>query len=101
MGLFNRKPKVVKEVYGGAWGHLVRDHGVSVDQLSREYRCVDKGGQFNNMPVTFIRVFQPGEAQKSGVEITGWETFDQHPELVCFEGYLDAKNQAKLEKRRS
>jgi len=27
------------------------------------------------------------------------ETFDQHPELIMFEGYLDANNQAHLERK--
>ena len=42
MGLF--KKKVVKEIYDGAWGHLVSVHGIDVDTLSKEMRCVDRSG---------------------------------------------------------
>jgi hypothetical protein len=42
MGIFSRKPKVVKEIYGGVWGHLVSEHKIDVDTLSKEMRCVDR-----------------------------------------------------------
>ncbi|MBF8266049.1 MAG: hypothetical protein HW384_1913, partial [Dehalococcoidia bacterium] len=46
-----------------------------------------------------MRVFKPKQAEKCGITITGWETFDQHPELILFEGYLTKFNEAFLEKR--
>jgi len=99
MGLF--KKKVVKEIDGGAWGHLVNAHKIDVDTLSREMRCVEREGTLENgMPVIFLRVFKPIEAQRKGIEITGWETFDQNPELILFEGYLTKANEAYLERKR-
>jgi hypothetical protein len=99
MGLF--KKKVVKDIYGGIWGHLVSVHGINVDILSREMRCVDREGTINNgLPVMLIRVFRPNEAKEKGISITGWETFDEHPELVLYEGYLRRDNRAVLEKKR-
>jgi hypothetical protein len=50
--------------------------------------------------VTFIRVFKPKEAEQRGIVVTGWETFDQHPELVIFEGYLTNRNVAFMERKR-
>ena len=98
MGLF--KKKIVKNIYGGIWGHLVCDHGIDVDTLSREIRCVDKEGTINNgVPVTLIRVFKPSDALTRGVTITGWDTFDENPELVLYEGYLRRDNRAFLEKK--
>jgi hypothetical protein len=47
-------------------------------------------------PVTFLRVFKFQEAEKKGVEIKGWETFDRHPELILYEGYLTKANEAFL-----
>ena len=102
MGLFSRKPKVVKEIYGGIWGHLVSAHGIDVDTLSKDMRCVDKAGTLDgSIPVTLLRVFRLNDVAKRGVTITGWETFDQHPDLVLFEGYLTSKNEAHLERKRA
>jgi len=98
MGLF--KKKVVKEIDGGAWGHLVSAHKIDVDTLSREMRCVEREGTLEDgMPVTFLRVFKPTEAQRKGIDVTGWETFDRNPGLVLFEGYVTKSNEAHLERK--
>jgi hypothetical protein len=99
MGLF--KKKVVKEIDGGAWGHLVSAHKIDVDTLSREMRCVEREGVLEGgKPVTFLRVFKPSEAQQKGIDVSGWETFDRHPELILFEGYVTKANEAVLERKR-
>lgn len=102
MGFFSRKPKVVKEIHGGAWGHMVSVHKIDVDTLSREIRCVEREGMLEGKGlVTFMRVFKPKEAEQKGVVVTGWETFDQHPDLILFEGYLTRSNEAYLERKRA
>lgn len=99
MGMF--KKKIMREIDGGAWGHLVNDHKVDVDTLSKEMRCVEKEGVADGeKPVTLIRVFRPVEAQQKSIVVTGWETFDQNPEFILFEGYLTRANEAHLERRK-
>ena len=99
MGLF--KKKVVKEIDGGVWGHLVNAHQIDVDTLSNEMRCVEREGVLDEKkPVKFIRVFKPSEARERSIEVTGWETFDEHPDLILFEGYLTKTNEAYLENKR-
>jgi hypothetical protein len=94
------KEKSFKEVYGGAWGHLVNKHQIDVDTLHREMRCVERQGSLDGgLPVTFLRVFRLPEAEKKGVNVSGWETFDKHPDLIAFEGYLTQANEAFLEAR--
>ncbi|MFB3885067.1 MAG: hypothetical protein ACE144_07545 [Thermodesulfobacteriota bacterium] len=96
MGLF--KKKVIKEVRDGTWGHLVSVHKVNVDTISKELRCVEREGNLDGrLPVTFLRVFKPAEAQEKNILVTGWETFDEHPDLILFEGYLTKTNEAHLE----
>ncbi|MCX5839137.1 MAG: hypothetical protein NTW71_11565 [Deltaproteobacteria bacterium] len=97
MGLF--KPKTVKEIRDGTWGHLVHAHGLTVDTLSQNIRCVDKPGMKDGFQVNLLRIFSLSDVEKKGITITGWETFDQYPELIMFEGYLDGKNQAHLERK--
>ncbi|PIV23301.1 MAG: hypothetical protein COZ69_11865 [Deltaproteobacteria bacterium CG_4_8_14_3_um_filter_45_9] len=100
MGFF--KKKVIKEIDGGAWGHLVSVHKIDVDTLSKEMRCVEKEGFLDGgRPVTFLRVFKTGEAQQKNIVVTGWETFDQHPDLILFEGYLTKTNEAYLERKKA
>ncbi len=101
MGFFTKK--VVKEIRGGAWGHLVGEHGVDVDTLYSTMRCVEREGVLDGtkVPVTFMRVFKPSEADKKGVVIAGWETFDEHPDLVLFEGYVTKGNQARLQRKKT
>jgi hypothetical protein len=100
MGLFGLfKPKIVKEIRDGAWGNLVQVHGMTVDVLSKDIRCVDKPGLKDGSQVNLLRIFSLSDVGKNGVTVAGWETFDQHPELVMFEGYLDGTNQAHLERK--
>lgn len=87
-----------KEIPGGAWGHLVSAHHIDVDTLSK-WRCVDLPGEANGQPVMLLRIFNPKTVQEKGVVIEGWATFDEHPELILFEGYLDRRNNASLEKK--
>jgi hypothetical protein len=102
MGLFSFKKKVVHEISGGVWGHLFNVHGLNVDLLSRSIRCVEKEGLLDEKkPVTFLRVFNVQEVEKRGVEIKGWETFDQFPELVLFEGYQTRTNEAFLKPKQN
>jgi hypothetical protein len=98
MGLF--KKKVVKEIPGGAWGYLVNVHKMDVDTLARQFRCVEREGVLDRgNPVTFLRVFSLSDVQQRGINVTGWETFDQYPEMILFEGYLTKTNDAHLERR--
>ncbi len=101
MGLFKRKGKVVKEIQGGAWGHLVSEHKIDVDTLANEMRCVEREEVANGGKITFLRVFKLSEARRRGIEVKGWETFDEYPDLILFEGYLTGLNTAKLERKRA
>ncbi len=99
MGLF--KKKIVKEIYDGAWGHLVSDHKIDVDTLSRDIRCVDKPGVIDgDIPVTLLRVFRLSDVAQKGISVTGWETVDQHPDLILFGSYLTRANTAHLQRKR-
>jgi hypothetical protein len=55
MGLFRKK--IVKEIGGAAWGHLINVHKLDVDTLSKDIRCVERKGVLDEkLPVTFLRV---------------------------------------------
>lgn len=97
---FFGKKKVVKELRDAAWGCLVKQ-GVDVDTISRHLRCVEKEGVIDGKGRgSFLRVFKPMEADAKGIEVTGWETFDHHPDLVIFEGYITEANTAHFDRKR-
>ena len=82
------KKKVVKEIGGPAWGCLLNDYNFDVDTLQNEMRCVEREEKKAGVgKVIHLRIFKPKEAVKKGVEVEGWETFDEHPDLIHFEGY--------------
>jgi hypothetical protein len=96
------KKKIVKEIYGGVWGCLVNQHGIDVDTIAKELRCVEREGTIEGgSPVTFLRIFKPKEAETRSIDVAGWETLDQHPDLVLFEGYLTKMNEPYLQRKRS
>lgn len=98
MGFFSRKKKVVKEIDGPMWGHLVNVHKIDVDTLSKSLRFVEREGvDQEQKPRTFLRVFRWTEAQQRGIAVEGWETLDQHPDLILFEGYQGRDDEIHLE----
>jgi hypothetical protein len=99
MGLF--KKKVVKDIGGSLWGHLFNVHKIDVDTLSKDMGYVDREGGINGgNPEKFLRVFRLSELQQKGITVTGWETFDHHPDLILFEGYLTKTGEVRLERKR-
>jgi hypothetical protein len=99
MGLFGKK--VVREIRDAAWGELVTNHGMTVDFMGKELRAVEKEGEVPGVGrATLLRVFRLAETKEKGIEVSGWEVFDQHPELIWFEGYLTYDNKSKLVKKR-
>ena len=102
MGIFNFKKKVVKEISGGVWGELVGRYKFDVDTLANQIRCVEREGVIDGgRKVTFLRIFRLSDIEKRGIEGIGWETFDQHPDLLLFEGYLTRNNEAYLEPKKN
>lgn len=97
MGLFGKK--IIKEIRNGTRRHLANKHNIDVDTISKELRCVEREGVLNGgEPVTFLRVFKPAEAKQRGIAVTGWDTFDEHPDLILFEGYLTRANEPHFDR---
>ncbi len=68
MGLF--KKKIIKEIPGGAWGHLIYAHKMDVDILARDIRCVEREGLLEGKwKVRFLRVFSLSETKEKGIAI--------------------------------
>ena len=88
---------MIKEIYGRLCGHLLYAHNVDVDTIARDLRCAKLEVALDGEgPVTFIRVFSLKAVEQEGVVVTGWEAFDQHPDLVLFEGYITRSDEVHL-----
>ena len=84
--------------FGDIWSLSIRSMWI---RFLKDMRCVEREGVLENgMPVTFVRIFRPAEVQNKGIIVTGWETFDEHPNLILFEGYVTRTNAAHLERRK-
>jgi len=100
MGLFSRNKKAFKEIDGPLWGHMVNQQRIDVDTLANNLRVVAREGTLEEKgPVTFLRIFNLNHARQKGIEIAGWETLDQNPDLILFEGYLTRSNEVQLERK--
>ena len=92
--------KVVKKIEGPLWGHMVNEYNIDVDTLANVMRLVEREGDADgNEPATFVRIFKMSDVEQKGIEIEGWETFDEHSDLVRFEGYVTQSNEVCLEQR--
>jgi hypothetical protein len=79
---------------------MVNRHRIDVDTLSNQIRYVSREGSLEgNRPVVFLRLFNLTHARQKGVEIAGWETLEENPDLILYEGYLTRTNEVQLDRK--
>ena len=68
------------------WNYMKKQHGLSDSQLVKlkEASCPAK---FNNGAATLIRFFDPDVAKEKGVTIEDYESLNEQPGLILYEGY--------------
>jgi len=94
------KKKIVNDIPSNAcWGVLLHQFKVDHEILSNKMRCVMKEGNINGQKATFLRIFDIRKIDASKIIVTGWEIFDQHPELIDFEGHVTESNSAFIERK--
>jgi hypothetical protein len=81
-----KKERAVKKIEGTLWGYMVREHGVTVDIL-QNLRRVEHDGVVEDKPAIMMRIFDPAAADKEDVVVEDYESLDNHPELILYEGY--------------
>jgi hypothetical protein len=73
--------------------------------LQREYikklRCFEMDGLFREQPVRRIRVFSPALAKKNHLTIRTNSDLELHPEILVFEGHIDAEDKIYFADRRT
>jgi len=73
--------------------------------LQSEYieklRCFEMDDIFREQPVKRIRVFNPALAKKNHLAIRTNSDLELHPEVLVFEGYIDAEDKIYFADRRT
>jgi len=86
------KPKDIPEPVGR---YLVVDLGKDPDwvwQLKSVVRTQADKHRYD------VRLFDESQASLKGISVKNYTTFDQHPELILFEGWYDKRsNRAKMQ----
>ena len=73
--------------------------------LQREYieklRCFEMDGLLREQPVRRIRIFSPALAKKNHLAIHTNSDLELHPEVLVFEGHIDAEGKIYFADRRT
>ena len=48
---------------------------------------MESDGTIGDKPVTMIRIFNPATANEKDVAIEDYQSLDNHPDLILYEGY--------------
>jgi hypothetical protein len=64
-------------------------------------RCFEMDGLFREQPVRRIRVFSPALAKKNRLTIRTNSDLELHPEILAFEGHIDAEDKIYFADRRT
>jgi hypothetical protein len=78
------KPKFIPDIVGG---HLVVDYQQNPDWVWK-LKCVVRKRQ-DSRSAFDIRIFDEVEAATSNIKIVDYNSFDEHPELLLYEGWYD------------
>jgi hypothetical protein len=70
----------------GVWNYMKKEIKLSETEIlnMKQATCPAK---FNSMAATLIRYFNPDVAKENGVTIEDYESLNEHPELILYEGY--------------
>lgn len=82
-----KKTKGVEGISGSAvWSYMNSQLGIKGEVLMT-LRRVETDGVVEDKPATMIRIFDPTAAKEKGVAIDDYESLDNHPDLIVYEGY--------------
>jgi hypothetical protein len=62
---------------------------------------LERSGSYSGRPVKYFRVFDPGAAAASGLQLRRYEDLDSHPELVVGSGHIERGGRLVLRPRPS
>ena len=68
------------------WFYMKSHHELQDMQIARMKPAICPA-KVNNMTATLVRLFEPDMAKDKGITIMDYESLNEHPELILYEGY--------------
>ncbi len=71
---------------GTIWAYMIKEHGLTGEQLA-QLRQAMIPAKVQGKPGTLVRVFAPTSREVRGVTVQDFNSLNEHPELILYEGY--------------
>jgi hypothetical protein len=92
--VIKRETKKKVEARGGieglngtvTWAYMVDEHGLTGDQLVQLRQAIIPA-EIQGKPGTLVRVFAPTSCEAKGVTVHDFNSLNEHPDLILYEGY--------------
>jgi hypothetical protein len=68
------------------WAYMVNEHGLTGDQLVQLLQAIIPA-EIRGKPGTLVRVFAPTSCEARGVTVHDFNSLNEHPDLILYEGY--------------
>ena len=83
-----QKKKKPPDLISGSvvWTYMLKQYGLTPDILF-ELRRVETDCVVGDKAATMIRIFDPATASGKGIAIGDYQSLDDQPELILYEGY--------------
>ena len=76
------------------WFYMIKKHGLSEQQLAHMSGAVCPAKVKDN-PATLVRIFDPDVAKEKGIDVQDYESLNEHPGLILYEGYYYGHGRAR------
>ncbi len=76
----------VETCSGIIWSYMTKEHGFTGEQLL-QLRQAMIPAKVRGKPGTLVRVFAPTSSEARGVTVQDFNSLNEHPELILYEGY--------------
>jgi hypothetical protein len=71
---------------GREWRYMKKEHALSDTEIMK-LKGVMCPAKVNNTWATLVRIFNPDIAKEKGVTVEDFESLNEHPELILYDGY--------------
>ncbi len=78
-----------------AWSYMQKKHGFTGEQLVNMRQAM-RAAVVEGRSATLARIFDPAVAKEKGVTIEDYESLNEHPELILYEGYYYGRGQRSV-----
>ena len=91
----------VEACSGPTWNYMINEYGLDSYKLTQLRKAVIPA-KVQGKPGTLVRVFDPTSCQNKGIAVKDFNSLNEHPELVLYEGYfygMGGPGEIRMEKR--